>query len=192
MKWGGTKLYEVLESGVNEYGEIIINHFETSDNHRQLRPVLKILQQLGLNPSIVFSDVPQRDKRLLEEVFPSLKEGVQDSVSPMDLDDEGLDTLPLRGEIQYVDTLASATAALQLLQEQLNEVDIDKRVVSLDPEWPVFDGGSRRGKISVISLASPVMEDVVVIHVARIHALDSFLRNGFKALLSREDVAFVG
>jgi hypothetical protein len=63
--------------------------------------------------------------------------------------------------------------------------------VSFDTEWPVFDGGHRRGAISVISLASPVSDDVVVIHLARIMS-NATLLGQLKSFFSRNDLVFVG
>ena len=61
MVWGGVNLFKELESGVNEYGETIIQHFEHSDNHHQLETILTTFVHYGLNPDFVFSDVPDRD-----------------------------------------------------------------------------------------------------------------------------------
>ena len=59
IRWGGSKMFDVLESGLNEYGEIITQHFVSSDNHRQLEIVLRMLKSCGLSPSFTFSDVPE-------------------------------------------------------------------------------------------------------------------------------------
>jgi hypothetical protein len=190
MKWGGTKLFEVLESGLNKYGEIIVQPFESSDNHRQLRHVLQMLHDQGLSPSIVFSDVPSCDRRLLETIFPTLDKGVHE----MDIavnNDERFEMLPLRGKILYEDNLESARASLQILSEALDEAPANEKVVSFDPEWPVFDGGKRKGAISVISLASPVTDDVILIHIAWISSSNTLLHQ-LKSLFSHSDVVFVG
>jgi hypothetical protein len=142
MKWGDTKLFEVLESGLNDFGEIAVQHFESSDNHRQLEVVLETLHRQGLNPSIVFTDVPGRDRNLLERIFPMLTEGIREVDFQVD-NDEGLDALELRGKIQYVQKLEAARAALQTLSESLDAAPKSERVVSFDTEWPVFDGGHR-------------------------------------------------
>jgi hypothetical protein len=63
--------------------------------------------------------------------------------------------------------------------------------VSADAEWPLFDDGRQRGKISVITLASDVMEYVIVIHltiIQSVHRVGICLRR----LFSRDDTAFVG
>jgi hypothetical protein len=88
MKWGGVKLYDALVSMMNEYVEIIGQYFSSSDNHKELEPILRLLYEKGLNPSVAFSDDPARDKKLLEDVFPGLRDGVMDSVIFDDDDDE--------------------------------------------------------------------------------------------------------
>jgi hypothetical protein len=193
MKWGGSKLFEVLESGLNEYGEIILQHFELSDNHRQLGTVLLVLKEHGLNPSFVFTDVPGRDRGFLQDLFPSLREGVS-STSFQERSDMPSDMplLPLRGEIMYIHTQAAAEAALTLLGERLDgEADVEKRVISIDFEWPVYDGGRRSGRVSVISMASDVQDEPIVLHIARMRSTRLFFDN-LKNLLRREDVAFTG
>lgn len=193
MKWGGVKLFEVLESGLNEYGEIIMQHFETTDNHRQLRPILSLLKEAGLDPSFVFSDVPARDRRLLELLFDGLKEGIQEPSLASENNHEGLPTLELRGGVQYVDSVQSTQTALRLLGEKLDEEnDPEEKVLSVDMEWPLFDGGRRRGKVSVIQIASDVIPDVIVIHLGRIGSPRLVLGSYLKVLLERQDTAVTG
>jgi hypothetical protein len=149
-----------------------------------------MLHDQGLSPSIVFSDVPSRDRRLLETIFPTLDKGVHE----MDIavnNDEGFEMLPLRGKILYEDNLESARASLRILSEALDEAPANEKVVSFDPEWPVFYGGKCKGAISVISLASPVTDDVTLIHIARISSSNTLLHQ-LKSLFSRSDVVFVG
>jgi hypothetical protein len=119
-----------------------------------------------------------------------LTEGIREVDFQVD-NDEGLDALELRGKIQYVQKLEAARAALQTLSESLDAAPKSERVVSFDTEWPVFDGGHRRGAISVISLASPVSDDVVVIHLARIMS-NATLLGQLKSFFSRNDLVFVG
>jgi hypothetical protein len=33
VKWGGSKLFEALESGLNKHGKMFLQHFDLSDNH---------------------------------------------------------------------------------------------------------------------------------------------------------------
>jgi hypothetical protein len=58
MSWGGASLFDALQSGVNEYGEIVLQHFATSDNHQQMRPVLELLESYGFDPELAFTDNP--------------------------------------------------------------------------------------------------------------------------------------
>ena len=63
-------MFDVLDSGLNEYGEIIMQHLASSDNHRQIEIVLRMLKRCGLIPSFELSDVPDRYVHLLELIFP--------------------------------------------------------------------------------------------------------------------------
>lgn len=74
MKWGKKHgIYICLHSGTNEYNEIIMQRFSTSDNHEELGSVLKDLSEMGLDPILCFSDDPTRDESLLKKHFPKLK-----------------------------------------------------------------------------------------------------------------------
>ena len=75
MKWGSHRIYDALHSGTNEYNEIVMQRFSTSDNHDELGSNLEALSSLGLNPQLAFSDDPSRDEFLLKEHFPKLRNG---------------------------------------------------------------------------------------------------------------------
>ena len=64
MKWGTDRIYDALHSGTNEYNEIVMQRFSTSDNHEELGDNLAQLKTLGLNPHLTFSDDPIRDESL--------------------------------------------------------------------------------------------------------------------------------
>ena len=72
MWWGGSNMFNVIESGLNGYGEIIMQYFSSSDNHRQLEIVIHMLKTCSLSPSIAFSDVPDQYRHLLDRIFPLL------------------------------------------------------------------------------------------------------------------------
>ena len=72
MKWGSDRIYNTLHSGTNEYNEIIMQRFSTSDNHIELGDNLRSLNEQGLNPYLAYSDDPTRDESLLQEIFPNL------------------------------------------------------------------------------------------------------------------------
>jgi hypothetical protein len=59
----------------------------------------------------------------------------------------------------------------------------------MDTEWPVVDNA--KGKISVIQLASPVIDDVLVIHIAHIDSPRQVLVD-VQAKLGQTDLAIVG
>jgi hypothetical protein len=168
MKWGGATMYEASESGLNEYGEIVLQHFALSGNHRQLRHILVLLKKYDLNPSTVFSDVPDRDRGLFESIFETLTYHANPAQTGV-ANGSDRPILPPRNEYIYAKTIESAEAAVQLLSEALDdEEQWQKRVVSIDAEWALFDGGRLRGKVSVVILGSDVIEDVIIIHLAAI------------------------
>lgn len=73
MKWDKNfRIYDALHSGTNEYNEVVMQRFSTSDNHNELGSNLNYLSNLGLNPYLCFSDDPNRDESLLKEVFSNL------------------------------------------------------------------------------------------------------------------------
>ena len=65
MQWGGSRMFDVLKSGLYEYGEIVMQYFVSSDNHLWLEIMLPMLKSCGLSPSFASSDVIDRDTHLL-------------------------------------------------------------------------------------------------------------------------------
>ena len=63
---GESNMFDVLDSGLNDYGKIITQHFASSENYRQLEVVIRILKICGLSPSFAFSDVLDKDHHLLK------------------------------------------------------------------------------------------------------------------------------
>jgi len=62
-----------LHSGTNEYNEIIMQRFSTSDNHLESGNNIAALSSLGLDPHLTFSDDPTRDESLLKKYFAKLR-----------------------------------------------------------------------------------------------------------------------
>ena len=89
IKWGADRIYDALHSGTNEYNEIVVQRFSTSDNHAELGDNLRSLQMLGLNPYLTFSDDQLQDEGLLMKQFPRLQNDnndlVQEELMPEDL-----------------------------------------------------------------------------------------------------------
>ena len=122
MRWGDVKLFNTLESDLNEYGEIIIQQFENLDSHRQLEPILRTLILYGLNPDYIFTDVPDRGSPFFERIFPSLTEGITESNDKLALNNKGLPTLPLRDDFIYADNNEVAVSSLNLFIELLEMI----------------------------------------------------------------------
>jgi hypothetical protein len=128
---------------------------------------------------------------LLESIFPSLGKGIELDSNDTQIDSRGQPILQLmRGTFQYLDCGINARAALRLLQDKLDlETERNKKVISMDAEWPVVDNA--KGKISVIQLAGPAIDDVLVIHIARIDSPRQVLVD-VQAILGQTDLAIVG
>ena len=45
-------MFDVIEYCLNEYDEIIMQHFASSDNHRRLEIVLRMLKVVDLSPPL--------------------------------------------------------------------------------------------------------------------------------------------
>ena len=78
MRWVVSKMFDVLESSLNEYGEIIMQHFASFDINNQIEIVLRMLKSCGLRPSFEFSDFPDQYCHLLERIFPFLTNYLED------------------------------------------------------------------------------------------------------------------
>ena len=78
MRWGTDRIYDTLHSGTNEYNEIILQRFSTSDNHVELGSNLASLKNVRLDPHLSFSDDPTRDESLLKKYFDRLRLGDED------------------------------------------------------------------------------------------------------------------
>ena len=124
MKWGGEKIYEALHSGTNEYNEIIIQRFSTSDNHEELRSNCEALCRMGLNPHLVFSDNPERDESLMKEVFSNLRRSEDDVMVIEDETPPDLQEVVARGRILYLYELNNALDALARFRQDVDEAII--------------------------------------------------------------------
>ena len=98
MRWRVSNIFNVLESGINEYGEIIMQHFASSNNNNQLKIVLHVLNSCGLSSSFALSDVPDQDSHLLERIFTLLTTYLEDHETSYD-NTSCLLMLPLTGSI---------------------------------------------------------------------------------------------
>ena len=52
MRWGGSKMFDVLEFGLNEYGEIIMQHFHHLITIVRLKLFYICLKVVALNPPL--------------------------------------------------------------------------------------------------------------------------------------------
>ena len=112
MKWGKVfRLYDALHSGTNEYNEVIMQRFSTSDNHDELRTNLEKLASLGLNPYLCFSDDPVRDESLLRSLFSNFKGDNEDDIQDEPIDME-LTEMTSKKQILYLTDIDSALTML--------------------------------------------------------------------------------
>ena len=78
MGHGKEKMYDALHSMLNEYGHIVGQKWSNGDSHEEVEENLKELHSLGLNPQIAFTDNPERDRSMLQRVFPKLSECIDE------------------------------------------------------------------------------------------------------------------
>ena len=135
MKWGSGRIYDALHSGTNEYNEIIMQRFSTSDNHEELSSNLKNLSELGVNPYLCFSDDPSRDESILKKTFSNLGDYIEDS-DDESTDKDDLQELTSTKTIMYLHTYDNALTILSQFVEDVNDAikqrTTDKVIISLD------------------------------------------------------------
>ena len=130
MKWGGSAIYDALHSGTNEYNEIVMQRFSTSDNHEELGSNLEKLCNHGLNPYLCFSDDPGRDESLLKRCFQKLKNAIDDEIE-IETIPENLEEITCNKQIMYLHRLDSALTALSTFIEDLEEQIADQASTSV-------------------------------------------------------------
>lgn len=166
-KHGNQKIFEALHTGTNEYGEIILNRFSSSDNHEEVEHHLNVLKQFGLNPDWVFTDVPDRDYEMLVRVFDHLKDNVNritssESMNRLSAIEKNLRLIPANlDDCEYIYTLENARAALLQIHELLNSSDDENKVLIIDMEWPITTNGNNErqpGKVNIVHMMTPLEE----------------------------------
>ena len=202
MKWGSDRIYDALHSGTNEYNEIIMQRFSTSDNHLELGSNLETLNKLGLNPFIAFTDDPGRDKSLLKRIFSNLDNGeeeVEENIPEDLVEMSSYKTILYLFRFQeVVDTLSRFRADLE--DALANSIE-SKVKVAFDTEWPVYFEGDqsyrqkRNGHINILQLGSNVTDYTLVIELYNFTGIDQPLRaigQKLRAIFSLEVSCFTG
>lgn len=113
------KVYNALISASNEYNEIPMQIFATSDNHDEIRSNLEKLAKLGLNPYLMFSDNPERDESLLKEIFSNLRIGSDSIVGIAEEIPENLTEFTSNKQIMYLYDLDRTCLALSKFRYDL-------------------------------------------------------------------------
>lgn len=114
------KVYNALISGLNEYNEIPMQIFATSDNHEEIRANLEKLAAMGLNPLIAFTDDPGRDESLLKSIFSNLNNGDDDVEIPETVP-EDLTEMTTKKELLYLYDIDKATLALSKFRQDIED-----------------------------------------------------------------------
>lgn len=199
MKSGDAgKAYDTLHTVSNEYNEIIGQKWSNGDSHQEIIPNLQQLRDLGLQPKLVYTDVPERDRAMLEHVFPQLLEGVDRNAFHKARQDAlacGLQNVPMRGSTVYLYSFENAIAALHVLTESIsNTSDPNDKLIALDCEWPVYFQPNQQtsGKVSILQLATPVLNDAYIFELYSLET--SMVQFGvhLRRLFSISDVSFLG
>lgn len=205
MKWGGKqKLYEALHSGTNEYNEIIMQRFSTSDNHEELGSNLRTLKQMGVNPYLAFSDDPTRDENLLKETFPNLRNAADDGEETVEVPPE-LTEYKTEKKLLYLYEIDKVCLILsqfrQDIEDAINNQAHNAVKVSFDCEWPVYmetvnnRTKKTKGNVNILQLASNVTDYTLVIELysfADNHTHLNRIGQKLRALFSLQVSCFTG
>lgn len=172
----GQRLYDALLSATNEYNEVPMQLFATSDNHDELGANFARLAALGLDPILAFSDDPGRDESLLKKHFPRLRQ-LRDELEDEDNDERPEDmpefTTPKR--ISYIYEIDRAVLALNQfikdLEDAISNPSGSQVKVSFDAEWPIFKSPqgenqtTTHGDINILQLASNVVDYTILLEL---------------------------
>ena len=135
MKYGKEKMYDTLHTMVNEFGQIVQQKFSNGDSHDELEENLAHLNSLGLDPSLVFTDNPERDRSMLQRVFPKLSDGINEDAfrkARTEAGSSGNPILPTRGKYIYLYKASNSEYALKSLMEKLDDADDGEKLISID------------------------------------------------------------
>ena len=204
MKWGTHRIYDTLHSGTNEYNEIVMQRFSTSDNHQELGDNLSSLHLLGLNPFLTFSDDPLRDETLLKKMFRNLRNDDNDIVMEEEIPVELIEMTSDK-KILYLFRLQDALDTLSQfrydIEAALDNVSHNSVKICFDTEWPVyFDGnGSNHrktnGNINIVQLASNVTDYTIILELYNFKDNEHHIRaigQKLKAIFSLKVHCFTG
>jgi hypothetical protein len=157
----GKKLFEALHTVVNEYEEIRSQQLVQSTSHDQLRePLMALYKTLQLHGrelvKLVYTDVCDKDRPFLLEIWPSLLEKSRDF--PM------LE-LPEGWDVHYCRDIATAAIHAHGITAYMESLAEDEVVpMGLDCEWKTTD---TRGAIALLQLALP-NKKIYLFHISRI------------------------
>ncbi|TFK55407.1 hypothetical protein OE88DRAFT_1804266 [Heliocybe sulcata] len=153
-KVNGVPVFTALHSCTNEYMEIRSMVLTPTKAHNQFMPALgaisRLLKMYGHDPvELAFTDNVRGDKAALEEVIPSLREGV----TPV----KDFTTLP-KLSVPSDEWNAVLLSSVYQINTRFNTIMADlaadaKLYVSLDMEWSVDTASGLRGRVAVISVA---------------------------------------
>ena len=138
MKWGSDRVYDALLSHTNEYNEIVMQRFSTSDNHDELGSNLESLRSLGLNPYLAFSDDPGRDESLLKLTFCKLRNSA-DNTNTTEILPNDLSEMKCEKNILYLFDKDKTLLMLSKFRQDIEDPLKDKGTTSVKV---AFDTGA--------------------------------------------------
>ena len=138
MKWGSERIYDTLHSGTNEYNEIVMQRFSTSDNHDELGSNLESLRSLGLNPYLAFSDDPGRDESLLKLTFCKLRNSA-DNTNTTEILPNDLSEMKCEKNILYLFDKDKTLLMLSKFRQDIEDAITDEATTSVKV---AFDTGA--------------------------------------------------
>ena len=194
-KANGHGCFGTLLTGMNEFGEVILNRFMTSDNAAETKLALKSLVSAHSKIEFVSTDKPSKDKPMLQEIFASLQsDAVPQPGVIVPSSKEGV-FVNEKLEMFFGDTTNAVALRdkLWILRTQLSDNYGRGKLASLsfDAEWDNKTKQKERDGVDVVQM-SKVPEDgneggepltVYVIHVSDLlnyvrHKEDGRKQNG--------------
>ena len=149
-------------TGVNEVGEVRVQHHVVSDSHDQMKAsfeaFIETTNQYGLpQPNLIFTDNPSRDDGFVTKTFQSVREE-KDRLNadvPQRNAQSKMAMYPYNGDSPVIKTVDTAQQ-INLAVSAIKEIIDNAKGLALDCEWKIEflgNGMKKEWKISLIQLA---------------------------------------
>ena len=199
-------IFSGLATGLNNIGEVRIQHHVVTDGHDQLERPLQTMVEYGQEPTrYVSSDKPAEDKLFYQRVLPGVR-AHQLELDALTTGGGAPQNMPARGggtafelsdrarQICMVATVQAINTKLLALRQVLCDVPASDRVLSLDAEWDTTKNADGRvvfsHRIALIQIGYK-MQGLPCASFIRTHKLRT-LPNQLTGLLLDDRFTFTG